>query len=198
MARSTADGGMARPNGPLGPMSGPGVPCHARRMHRSVRLLPLAGLLVAACSAAPAATPAWTTAPAVAPASPGTPAVLVARVIQVYKSPTCSCCHEWEAYLRAAGYRVESIPTEDMAPVKARHGLPESAWSCHTAVIDGYAVEGHVPVAAIEDLLAARPAIDGIALPGMPAGSPGMPGVQAAPFQVLAVDEGVTSAFGSY
>ncbi|HET7727079.1 MAG TPA: DUF411 domain-containing protein, partial [Candidatus Limnocylindrales bacterium] len=101
-------------------------------------------------------------------------------------------------YLRAAGWRVESIPTEDMAAVKARFGLPESAWSCHTAVVDGYAVEGHVPIEAIEDLLAARPSIDGIALPGMPAGSPGMPGVQAAPFLVLAVDGGNPTEFGSY
>ena len=170
-------------------------------MHRSVRLLPLASLFVAACAAAPAATPAWTTAPVAAPGAFATPAIAAAaaeRVIQVYKSPTCSCCHEWEAYLRAAGWRVESIPTEDMAAVKARFGLPESAWSCHTAVVDGYAVEGHVPIEAIEDLLAARPSIDGIALPGMPAGSPGMPGVQAAPFLVLAVDGGNPTEFGSY
>ena len=167
-------------------------------MNRTVRLFPLAGLLVAACAAAQTpATPARTTAPAAIRSA--APAVGAARtVVTVYKSPTCSCCNEWEAYLRAAGYQVESVPTEDMAAVKARYGLPESALSCHTAVIDGYAVEGHVPIAAIEDLLATRPAIDGIALPGMPAGSPGMPGVQAAPFEILAVDEGVTEAFGSY
>lgn len=167
-------------------------------MHRSVRFLPLTGLFVAACAAAPAASPAWTTAPAVPSVTPTASAAAAARVIQVYKSPTCSCCHEWEAYLRAAGYRVESIPTDDMAAVKARFGLPEATWSCHTAVIEGYAVEGHIPIAAIEDLLAARPAIDGIALPGMPPGSPGMPGVQAEPFVVLALDGGTAVEFGSY
>ena len=170
----------------------------ARCMRRNVRIAPLIGLFLAACTASPAPTPAWTIAPASAPASATALAPAGDLVIEVYKSPTCSCCHEWEAYLRAAGYRVESIPTEDMAAVKARFGLPESTWSCHTAVIEGYAVEGHIPIAAIEDLLAVRPAIDGIALPGMPPGSPGMAGVQAAPFQILAIDDGETSEFGSY
>jgi hypothetical protein len=100
--------------------------------------------------------------------------------------------------MRAHGYTIRSIPTEDMARVKAEHGMPQAAWSCHTAVIDRYAIEGHVPVAAIEDLLAERPAIDGIALPAMPPGSPGMSGVKDGPFEVLAVDGGATSAFGSY
>lgn len=201
--------GAAPDNDPLGPV--PDGRGHGRlgAMERTVRLppsralLPLTGLLVAACAAAPPpATPAWTIAPTSAPsASSAIPASAIPAtraVVTVYKSPTCSCCHEWEAYLRAAGYRVESIPTEDMATVKARFGLPEATWSCHTAVIEGYAVEGHIPVAAIEDLLAARPAIDGIALPGMPAGSPGMAGVQATPFQILAIDDGATSEFGSY
>ena len=85
-----------------------------------------------------------------------------------------------------------------MAAVKARVGMPETAWSCHTAVVGGYAVEGHVPVEAIDTLLAQHPAIDGIALPGMPAGSPGMPGEAVAPLEVLAVSDGATSSFGSY
>lgn len=119
-------------------------------------------------------------------------------VVDVYKSPSCGCCHEWEAYLRTHGYTVDSIPTEDMTAVKADRGVPRSAQSCHTAVVGGYVVEGHVPVEAIEDLLAEQPAIDGIALPGMPPGSPGMPGEQEAPFEVLALVDGVTSPFGSY
>ncbi len=123
---------------------------------------------------------------------------MATRVVEVYKSPTCSCCHEWEAYLRAHGYTVRSIPTVDMEPIKVEWGLPEAARSCHTAVVDGYAIEGHVPVAAIDDLLSRRPAIDGIALPGMPPGSPGMPGVQPAAFEILAIDNGTTTAFGSY
>lgn len=157
-------------------------------------LLPLGALVVAACSSAPSAAPAWT----YASAPPAPSAVAVVKVIEVFKSPTCSCCHEWEAYLRGLGYTVKSVPTDDMAAVKAQYGLPQETWSCHTAVIAGYAVEGHVPVEAIEDLLAERPAIDGIALPAMPPGSPGMPGVKEGPFEVLAVQDGAVSPFGSY
>ena len=159
-------------------------------------LLLIGGLTLAGCaSAAPAEAPSWTFAPT--RATP-TAAAAVARVIDVYKSPTCTCCHEWEAYLRAHGYTVNSIPVDDLAAVKAERGIPGDAQSCHTAVIGGYVVEGHVPVEAIEDLLADAPAIDGIALAGMPAGSPGMPGDKAAPFEILALDDGVASAFGSY
>ena len=156
--------------------------------------LPLGALVLAACSSVPSALPARTSEPA----TPAPSAVALAKVIEVYKSPTCRCCHEWEAYLRDLGYTVKSVPTDDMSAVKAKYGLPQNTWSCHTAVIAGYAVEGHVPVDAIEDLLATRPAIDGIALPAMPPGSPGMPGVKAGPFEVLAVTDGVASPFGAY
>jgi len=100
--------------------------------------------------------------------------------------------------MRAHGWTVRSIETDDMTRIKRQHNLPDSTWSCHTAVIDGYVVEGHVPMAAIEDMLSTRPAIDGIALPGMPAGSPGMPGVQEGPLQVLAVNDGNATGFGAY
>jgi len=158
-------------------------------------LLPLGALILAACSSAPSASPAWTYGD-VTPAPSGV--VAAVKVIDVFKSPACGCCHEWEAYLRGLGYTVKSVPTDDMGAVKAQYRLPQDTWSCHTAVIAGYAVEGHVPVEAIEDLLATRPAIDGIALPGMPPGSPGMPGVKAGPFEVLAVKNGAVSPFGSY
>ncbi len=156
--------------------------------------LPLGALFLAACSSAPSAAPPWRYGPTPAPSA----VVAEAKVIEVFKSPTCSCCHEWEAYLRGLGYTVKSVPTDDMAAVKAQYGLPPDAWSCHTAVVAGYAVEGHVPVEAIEDLLAERPAIDGIALPAMPPGSPGMPGIKEGPFEVLAVKDGAASPFGSY
>jgi len=158
-------------------------------------LLPLAALMIAACSGgerSPAA--AWTMGP-----DGGTPAVTAAtRVIDVYKSPTCDCCHEWEAYLRRHGYTVNSIPTDDLAMVKNDRRVPREAWSCHTATIGAYVVEGHVPIEAIEDLLARRPAIDGIALPGMPPGSPGMPGTKEAPFEILALHDGDAATFGEY
>ncbi|MEX2184453.1 MAG: DUF411 domain-containing protein [Chloroflexota bacterium] len=165
-------------------------------MHKRRLLLPLGALVIAGCTSAPPAAPAWT----LAPPSPNPSAGIVenAVVIDVYKSPSCGCCHAWEAYLRSLGYTVRSVPTEDMATIKADHGLPQETWSCHTAVVDGYVVEGHVPVEAIRDLLANRPAIDGIALPGMPAGSPGMPGEKAAPFEILAISDGTISDFGAY
>lgn len=157
-----------------------------------------AGLLLAACSAAGPATdrPGWSYAPPAA--SPASPVRAPAREVVVYKSPSCTCCHAWEAYIRDHGFTVRSMPTDDMATMKQQMGMPKDAWSCHTAVIDGYAIEGHIPVEAIQNLLAQRPAIDGIALPGMPPGSPGMPGDKAAPFMVLAVSGGTTSEFGSY
>ena len=77
----------------------------------------------------------------------------------------------------------------DLAPVKARHGVPSSLQSCHTAVVDGYVVEGHVPASAIRKLLAERPKIKGISLPGMPEGSPGMTGVKAEPFKILEITD---------
>ena len=100
--------------------------------------------------------------------------------------------------MTSQGYIIHSMPTENMAELKAQMQVPEAAWSCHTAVINGYVVEGHVPIEAIEDLLASAPEIDGIALAGMPAGSPGMPGEKAGSFDVLALSGGETSAFGAY
>jgi hypothetical protein len=165
-------------------------------MPTSRRVLPLmivSGVLAAGCAgAAPVAMPDWTRAPL------ATASVDVASlVVDVYKSPTCGCCGGWEEYLGERGVSVRSIPTEDMSALKLEHGLPPETWSCHTAFVDGYLVEGHVPLEAIEDLLTERPAIDGIALPGMPSGSPGMTGEQEAPFEVVAIDDGAVSAFGS-
>jgi hypothetical protein len=162
-------------------------------MRRVVSRLPLVMLVVAGCSSPATGQPTWTYAPA-----DQTPSDATTLTATVYKSPTCGCCHEWEAYLRKHGYTVVSMPTDDMAAVKEEHGVPQAAWSCHTAIIDGYIVEGHVPIEAIEDLLAQRPSIDGIALPAMPAGSPGMPGVKAEPFEILAIDDEAITPFGDY
>jgi hypothetical protein len=164
-------------------------------MRTRTLVIPLTGFILAGCSAAgPATSPAWS----FAPETPRPSTVAASNVVEVYKSPACDCCHEWEAYMRSHGYTVRSIPTDDMSRIKADHGLPRESWSCHTAVIAGYAVEGHVPVEAIEDLLTSRPAIDGIALPAMPSGSPGMPGDKVGRFEILAVDDGATRSFGSY
>ncbi len=99
------------------------------------------------------------------------------------------------------GYTVQVEDVENLAPVKQQHGVPNSLQSCHTAIVDGYVIEGHVPVDALERLLAERPAVAGLAVPGMPIGSPGMESAGAAPepFDVIAFDEsGNTSVFASY
>ena len=101
--------------------------------------------------------------------------------------------------MRMAGWMVDSRPTQDMAARKAELGIPSSAGSCHTSVIQGYVVEGHVPLAAVQRLLRERPDIRGIALPGMDAGSPGMEGQAVTPFLVMAIGhDGSVSSFGSF
>jgi hypothetical protein len=116
----------------------------------------------------------------------------------MYRSPTCACCHEYEAILERAGWSVDVVEIEDTASFKTEHRIPQAAWSCHTLEVEGYVVEGHVPLAAIDELLERGQAIDGIALPGMPAGSPGMSGEAEGPFLVLALQGGKTAPFGSY
>jgi hypothetical protein len=113
----------------------------------------------------------------------------------MYSSPTCGCCSEYATYLRANGHPVEVSHIDDLAEIKSRYGIPAEAEGCHTTVIDGYTIEGHVPVEAIDRLLAERPAIDGIALPDMPAGSPGMSGPKQAPFEVLSLTNGSTQPY---
>jgi hypothetical protein len=92
----------------------------------------------------------------------------------VSKDPSCSCCGQWVAYLRADGFAVDVIETADMDRIKARLGVPNDLASCHTAEIGGYVVEGHVPHPMIRRLLAERPRATGIAVPGMPQSAPGM------------------------
>lgn len=121
-----------------------------------------------------------------------------AAAMTVYRSPDCSCCHLWADIARGEGWTVASADKLDMNAFKAEVGVPLEYASCHTTIVDGYFVEGHVPMAAVERLLAERPDIDGIALPGMPAGSPGMGGTAEGPLEVLAITDGIATPFGSY
>lgn len=119
--------------------------------------------------------------------------------VTLYKSPYCGCCGLWAAYLRKHGFQVEVVKTEDMEPVKRKAGVPDELQTCHTAFIGDYVVEGHVPVPAIRRLLGERPKVLGIAVPGMPAGSPGMPSVDAEPYQVFAfAADGTQSVYMSF
>ena len=94
--------------------------------------------------------------------------------MHVVKSPTCGCCGAWVSLAREEGFDVEVTDTSDVTSAKQDGGVPEEMWACHTATIDGYVVEGHVPFEAIRKLLSERPHKRGIAVPGMPHGSPGM------------------------
>jgi hypothetical protein len=114
------------------------------------------------------------------------------------KSPTCTCCDAYADILRQAGVFVTIDVVLDIAQHKVAAGVPTQLWSCHTVDVDGYVVEGHVPLGAIAELLATRPAVTGIALPGMPAGSPGMPGTAPGGLEVLAFGSDGVTAFGTF
>ncbi len=121
-----------------------------------------------------------------------------AEVMTVYKSPTCGCCGEWVKHVRAGGVQVETHDLGDVSPIRDRYGVPGSLASCHTAIVGGYAIEGHVPVADIKRLLQERPNVIGLAVPGMVAGSPGM--VQGSPqhYATLAFDARGYRAFAQH
>jgi len=105
----------------------------------------------------------------------------------LYKNPQCSCCEGYAAYLRDNGFTVDVKPSNDLAQISAEAGVPAEMEGCHTMFVDGYVVDGHVPVGTIRKLLSERPKIAGITLPGMPMGSPGMVGEKAGSFTIYAV-----------
>ena len=122
------------------------------------------------------------------------PALLAAKVhaapvrdVTVYKTPWCGCCGGWVTHMRRAGFRVQVIEREDLAPIRARYGVPAALASCHTATAGGYVLEGHVPAADVARLLKETPKALGLAVPGMPLGSPGMesPTGERQPFETL-------------
>jgi hypothetical protein len=108
----------------------------------------------------------------------------------LYKNPQCGCCEGYADYLRENGFEVAVKPTHDLPLLHRQYGVPEPLVGCHTTLVDGYVVEGHVPIGALLRLLTERPAIKGISLPGMPAGSPGMFGEKAGPFTIYEIGEG--------
>lgn len=106
--------------------------------------------------------------------------------VTVYKSPSCGCCTKWVGHLEQSGFKVKTTNMPNVAPMKERLGVPVGLGSCHTAVVDGYVVEGHVPADVIHQLLTERPDVTGIAVAGMPIGSPGMEGPNPQPYNVVA------------
>jgi len=121
--------------------------------------------------------------------------------VQVYKDPTCGCCALWVEHLRKAGFTATVTDVDDMAAIKAKHGVPGRVRSCHTALVGGYVLEGHVPAEDVQRLLRQRPGIVGVGVPGMPIGSPGMEvaGVKPQKYDVLAFNKaGETHVFASH
>ena len=112
-------------------------------------------------------------------------------LVTLYKNPTCACCADWADHMRENGFRVDVQEGVSLAAMKKKHDVPFSLASCHTAVVDGYALEGHVPADLVRQLLDERADVAGLAVPGMPAGVPGMPeaGPDRAPFDVVAFEE---------
>ncbi len=177
------------------------MPTCRRELRIGLGMGALAGLivLIAACSQSddqagdgrlPEATAEGATA--TAQATGANPAL---TAVTTYRSPTCGCCAGWDEYLEAAGFEVESVVTDDVAAIKDDLQIPEEMRSCHTAIIGDYFIEGHVPIEAIQKLLEEQPEIDGIALPGMVQGSPGMSGEKLEPFVIYSVSDGSVEEF---
>ena len=114
----------------------------------------------------------------------GEPAITV----DVYKDPTCGCCGNWVTHLKSHGFVTTVTDVRDIAAVKAKYHVPNQLRSCHTAVVQGYVIEGHVPATDISRLLKERLKIAGLAVPGMPIGSPGMEGPNGRPYDVVTFD----------
>ena len=120
--------------------------------------------------------------------------------ITVYRSPSCGCCSGWIKHLQEHQFNVIDIKTNNMNKLKQKYGIPDKLASCHTAIIDGYVIEGHVPATDIKQLLSQKPDIVGLTVPEMPVGTPGMEmGKRKDPFSVLAFDkDGKTTVFKQY
>src|SRR5262245_49896639 len=116
------------------------------------------------------------------------------KKVILYKNPQCTCCTGHAEYLDESGFEVQVVETFDLPAVKREHGVPEALEGCHTILVDGYVVEGHMPADVIKRLLNEKPAIKGISLPGMPMGWPGMAGAKTGPFTVYEIGDGTGPA----
>jgi hypothetical protein len=122
-------------------------------------------------------------------------------LVEVFKTPTCGCCSLWVEHMRTNGFTVRTNDLADLTDIKKSRGVPHEVQSCHTAVVNGYVVEGHVPASDVHRMLKEKPAIAGIAVGGMPIGSPGMesPYVKAQPYNVTSFDKnGATRVFAKH
>ena len=119
------------------------------------------------------------------------------KTATLYKNPNCSCCEGYADYLRQNGFKVVVKPTHELLRISREAGVPKDFQGCHTSFIDGYVVGGHVPVKTVRKLLAERPKIKGITLPGMPLGSPGMGGRKNEPWKIYSVGNGAPKLYAT-
>ena len=139
------------------------------------------------------------TFPPLAAATDRAPIRQLGKYIEVYKSPSCGCCAGWVEYLSRNGFHVAVVDQHDLSEVKARYGIGRQLQSCHTGIVDGYVVEGHVPADDIWRLLAEKPNASGLTAPGMPLLSPGMNSIEPKGYDVLLFgNDGETSVFSRY
>jgi len=117
------------------------------------------------------------------------------KQITLYKNPSCECCEGYADYLRGYGFEVKVIATHDLTLLGEKYGIPTESQPCHISLVGGYVVGGHVPVEVVNRLLAEKPAITGINLPGMPAGTPGMGGKKTEPFRIYEIAKGPLKAY---
>ncbi len=157
-------------------------------------LVVLSALFIAACGEDAPAQPETTAAD-----KPAAQVTATDKVLEVYKSPTCGCCGAWVEHMKENGYTVEVHDTDNMQSIKEKAGILPGGGSCHTAFIDGYVIEGHVPASDVDRLLAERPEGKGLTVPGMPVGSPGMEmGDRVDAYEVLLFDEDGMAVFSHH
>ena len=118
-----------------------------------------------------------------------------AITVTTFKPPDCGCCSGWISYANGKGMDVTTIMENDMDSLKDKYNIPQNMRSCHTSIMEGYFVEGHMPMEAINKLLTEKPDIDGIALPGMPPGSAGMPGQKQGQWTIYSIKDGQVKEF---
>ena len=117
------------------------------------------------------------------------------QIVEVFKTPSCGCCYGYVLFLEKEKYKVKQTDMRSLHSIKQKYNIPIEMQSCHTTIMGKYFIEGHVPIEAINKLLKEQPDIDGIALPGMPIGTPGMPGDKDEPYVIYQLTDGKFSVF---
>ena len=117
--------------------------------------------------------------------------------VTLYKNPECGCCEGYADYLRQQGFRVTVVPTHDLTVMGEKYGIPDSLQPCHISLIGGYVVGGHIPIEIVNRLLSEKPQITGITLPGMPVGTPGMPGEKTGPLEIYEIGKGPPKVYAT-